>query len=109
MQQENQFNNNVLKLYGLQDKLTGITTMFMTAYNDKAALDSYLQYINDIFKSLKSEKERTKFLKAVHQSQCVRVCSIDVTVPTTENDYQNLADFKDIVLDMNNDRKKEKK
>ena len=99
--------NNDLKLYGLQDKLTGITTMFMTAYNDKAALDSYVGYTNDIFKNLKSEKERTKFLKAVHNAQAVRVCSIDVIGPSCKNDFAVLADFKDLVF--SKEEKKEKK
>ena len=104
-----QLNNNDLKLYGLQDKETCITTMFMTAYNDKAALDSYLSYINDIFKKLKSEKEKVKFLRAVHGSQCVRVAVIDIIQPSTKNDYALLADFKDIELNKDDSKEKEKK
>ena len=60
--------------------------------------DSYLSYLNDIFKSLKTEKEKTNFMKAVHKSQAVRVGIINVLQPSVENDFQTLADFNDLVL-----------
>lgn len=103
---QEQFNNSSnLHLFGLQDKKTNITTMFMTAYQDKAAIDSYFQYINDIFNELKTEKERVKFLKAVHGSSIVRIADIDVLEPSTTNNFAVLVDLKDLVVDTNKNEK----
>lgn len=99
---QEQFDNSV-KLYSLRDKKTGICSMYMTSRSDKACVDSYLNYINDIFKSLKKENERVKFLKAVHSSDIVRICKIDEVNASTENDFQLLADLND--LEVNNEKK----
>ena len=47
---QEQFDNSV-KLYSLRDKNTGICSMYMTSRSDKACIDSYMSYINEIFKS----------------------------------------------------------
>ena len=99
---QEQFDNSV-KLYSLRDKNTGICSMYMTSRSDKACIDSYFNYINEIFQSLKKENERVQFLKAVHGSDIVRICKIDEVNATTENDFQLLVDLKDLVV--NNDKK----
>ena len=99
---QEQFDNSV-KLYSLRDKNTGICSMYMASRSDKACIDSYFKYINEIFQSLKKENERVQFLKAVHGSDIVRICKIDEVNATTENDFQLLVDLKDLVV--NNDKK----
>ena len=101
---QEQFDNSV-KLYSLRDKNTGICSMYMTSRSDKACIDSYISYINDIFKSLKKEKERVQFLKAVHGSDIVRICKIDEVNASTENDFQLLVDLNGLEV---NTEKKEK-
>lgn len=94
-----------LRFYALQDSNTGVVSMFSTCISDEAAVNFYVQNINQIYKGIK-KNERTKFLRAVHQSKLVRLADIDCAKPSVVENLAFIADFNDLVI---NDTKEEKK
>lgn len=94
-----------LKFYALQDTNTGVISMFSTCVSDEAAVNFYLNSINQIYKGIK-KNERTKFLKAVHQSKLVRLADIDCANPHVVENLAFIADFTDLVINESNEEKK---
>lgn len=100
-----------LRFYALKDEKTGICSMFATAQSDEFAIQFYINTFTQILNSLKGskkEKQRIDFLNSVHSSKLVRLADIDIAKPEVVQNLAFIADFKDLVIDSNNDEKKEK-
>ena len=96
---------NNLRFYALQDTNTGVISMFSTCVSDEAAVNFYVQNINQIYKGI-IKNERTKFLKAVHNSKIVRLADIDCAKPDIVKNLAFIADLNELVINDSNDEKK---
>lgn len=107
--QDVQFNNSMmsLNLYMVKDKTTGIHSfLYQSNGNDKQVCLEVLNYFGDVFKKLK-QKDRVKFMESLHNSELVKIGSIDVLSGAFATDYNILADFKDVVYEKK-EKEKEK-
>lgn len=94
-----------LRFYALQDSKTGVVSMFSTCISDEAAVNFYVQNINQIYKGIK-KNERTKFLTAVHNSKIVRLADIDCAKPDIVKNLAYIADLNELVINDTNEEKK---
>lgn len=94
--------------YALQDTNTGIVSMFSVSVSDEYAIQFYLNNINEIFNSLKEEKQRIEFLRAVHHSKVVRLADIDAAKPEVTQNLAFIADFNDLVVNNATEEEKQK-
>lgn len=99
--QEMQFNNSmqVLNLYMIKNKTTGIHSfLYQSNGNDKQVCFEIVNYFGSVFKKLK-QKDKTTFLKSLHDSEIVKIGSVDILSGAFTNDYNVLVDLQDVVLD----------
>lgn len=107
--QELQFNNSmqVLNLYMIKNKTTGIHSfLYQSNGDDKRVCLEIINYFGSVFKSLK-QKDKATFMKSLHDSEIVKIGSVDILSGAFTNDYNVLADLQDVVLDKKEKEKKD--